>query len=264
MDVAGTPWKRLVHRTFSVFAVAMVSALGALAGAGQASADAGCDELGGNVQSGTICHAHMDTPGYLIDLRYGVDYPDGRPVIDFITKQRDSVVSASQRPNAANLPYLLYITSETFRSAQPLRVVPSLGQQFPGAQSYGEPWQGTESLVLKSVKRVEGELVRSRYKSFTFNHDRNRPVLFDNLFEPGSNPMEAIYPFVAADLEKQEIARGFKLPSDSGRDPSNYQNFAITDDTVIFFFDQGTFGLPADAGDHRSEVPRARIPALQI
>ena len=44
----------------------------------------------------------------------------------------------------------------------------------------------------------------------------------------------------------------------AGLDPVNYQNFAITNDGVIFFFSQGTL-LPEAAGAVQVLVPRSAI-----
>ncbi|WP_297775305.1 RsiV family protein, partial [Mycobacterium sp.] len=41
-------------------------------------------------------------------------------------------------------------------------------------------------------------------------------------------------------------------------DPANYQNFAVTNDGVIFFFDQGRM-LPDAAGATQVLVPRSAI-----
>jgi hypothetical protein len=40
--------------------------------------------------------------------------------------------------------------------------------------------------------------------------------------------------------------------------PNNYQNFAVVNDGVIFFFDQGTL-LPEAAGATQVLVPRSAI-----
>ena len=46
--------------------------------------------------------------------------------------------------------------------------------------------------------------------------------------------------------------------SPAANDPANYQNFAITNDGVIFFFDQGVL-LPVSAGALQVLVPRSAI-----
>jgi hypothetical protein len=240
-------------RILSVVAAALIGALPFFTDMGVAGAQSACADLGGNVQSGNVCHVYIDAPAYSIDLRFGTDYPDDQPVTDYLIQNRDHVVNAAQAPGAPNLPYLMSVTSETYSSGQPTRTTPD----------YGRPWRGTQSLVLKNFLSIDGEPVGTRYKSFTFDFDQNRPVTFDNLFVPGTNPMDSIYPAVAADLARQQIARHFQLSPDVGRDPAHYQNFAITDDTVIFFFDSGEF-FPAEAGFSFTPVSRANLPPLQL
>ena len=64
------------------------------------------------------------------------------------------------------------------------------------------------------------------------------PITFDTLFKPGTKPLDVIYPAVEQDLQKQQgVIDG--IPPSVGLDPSKYQNFAITDDSLIFFFSQG-------------------------
>ncbi|OBK88430.1 RsiV family protein [Mycolicibacter sinensis] len=224
-----------------------------------------CRDLGGSIQAGTICHVTEKTDAYSIDMRFGVDYPDGRAVADYVRRLRDDFVNTAQAPGAKNLPYQMFVGLQTFRSGQPLRVVPSLGQRFPGAQAYGQPWQGSETMVLKNFQRLDVDSVtpRSRYKTFTYDHNRNRALSFGDLFPADSKPLEAIYPYVAADLERKQIARQYKLSPKDGLDPALYQNFAITDDALIFFTDQGRL-VPDEAGDIQIEIPRNSIPPLEI
>ena len=224
-----------------------------------------CHNLGGNIQSGTICHAVVDAGNYSMDMRFGMDYPDGQAAADFLYRERDSFVNAAQAPGAKGLPYQMSVGFQSFRSGQPVRVLPSLGQQFPDAQAYGQPWQGTESMVLKVFERqdVQAIVPRTRYKTFTFDHNTNRALSFGDLFAPDSKPLEAIYPYVAADLARQQLSRHFQLSRKDGLDPALYQNFAITDDALIFFIDQGRL-VPDEAGDIRVDVPRNGIPQLQI
>ena len=48
------------------------------------------------------------------------------------------------------------------------------------------------------------------------------------------------------------------IPPAVGLDPANYQNFAITNDGVIFYFSQGTL-LAESAGATQVLVPRSVI-----
>jgi hypothetical protein len=49
----------------------------------------------------------------------------------------------------------------------------------------------------------------------------------------------------------------------SGLDPAHYQNFAITNDEVIFYFAPGEL-LPMSAGATSVKVPRTAIPPLAL
>ena len=51
------------------------------------------------------------------------------------------------------------------------------------------------------------------------------------------------------------------MPPAAGLDPETYQNFAITNDSLIFFFSQGQV-LPESAGAVQVTVPRAPIEAM--
>lgn len=243
--------------------LAALALMSALAGFGVVRAQPGgsaeCEALGGGVQSGNICHFYSEDDFSVLDVRYGIDYPDRQAVVDFIKHERDATLSAARAPGAL-LPTNLYVTFTTYRSHQPLRVTDPL----PGAQSYGQPWQGTQSMVLRIFTRREGAPVGVSFKSFTFDHDQNRPVTFENLFAPGTNPIDAIYPIVAAEFEKLLFYNGFKIPPEVGRDPAQYQTFAVTDDALIFFFNQGAFGASTENGFKTVYVARSRIPPLQV
>lgn len=239
-------------RTLALATSALIGALAALSAAPPAGARSGCAELGGNVQSGNICHARAQTPTYVIDLRWDTDYPDDDPVIDYLIQNRDQVTNSAEGRGARYLPYQMTLTSESYRSGQPTRSTPE----------YGQPWHGTMSLVLANFQSMGGP-AGTKYKSFTFDYEKNRPVTFDNLFVPGTNPMEAIYPAVAAELQRRFIDRNFQLAPKVGRDPAHYHNFAITDQSVIFFFDTGEL-LTQEAGYFFAPVSRANLPPLQV
>jgi hypothetical protein len=89
-----------------------------------------------------------------------------------------------------------------------------------------------------------------------------KPVTFDTLFAPEANAVNAIFPIVQRDLERQTGLTGVIATAD-GLDPSHYQNFAVTNDAVIFFFSQGEL-LPSDAGATSASVPRSALPPLQL
>jgi hypothetical protein len=247
---------RRMMRAVCLAASIPICALAGLTNVAVAAAQSGCADLGGNIQSGNICRTYTSTPAYIVDVRFNTDYVDGQPVTDYLTQERDRIVNAAQMPSAQNLPYKLYVGFEFYGSGQRL----STNQAELG---YGEPPDGTQSLVLKVSRTVDGVPLETTFKCFTYDLNQNRPVTFENLFAPGTNPMDAIYPAVAADLERQQYARRFKYAPGVGRNPDHYQNFAITDDAVIFYFCEGEI-MTKEAGTLHATVPRAALPPLQI
>lgn len=221
--------------------LASIAVLG-LSPAGAATAQSGCDVLGGAVQAGNVCQVKSTTANYHMDIRFPVDYPDEGAIVAYLTQNRDGFVNVAQTPDSRNLPYEMDVTSESFRS--------------------GVPPAGTQSVVLKLFQDVGGAHPVTWYKAFTYDLSRRQPITFDALFPPASVPLAAIYPIVARELERQTGLTGAVSPSE-GFDPSHYQDFAITDDSVIFFFSQGVL-LPSDAGATSAAVPRNAIPPLQV
>jgi len=207
-----------------------------------AGAQTECTALGGVVEAANMCHVQVSKPTYTMDLQFPLDYPDEQAMIDYLTQNRDGFVNVAQMPGLRNLPYEMDTTSESFRSGQP-----------PG---------GTQSVVLKIFQDVGGAHPVTWYKAFTYDLGQSRPVTFDSLFAPGSRPLQVIFPIVQRALDRQTGLNAPISPGD-GFDPSHYQNFAITDDSVIFFFGQGEL-LPSDAGATSAAVPRSAIPPLQL
>lgn len=244
-----------VVRAFA-FSVSVVVCAGTVSSGIAAADQKECLAIGGNVQSGNICRIYEEEPNFRSDLRFRTDYPDGAPVLNFVTQTRDQFVRAAQSPGAQGLPYQLTIRPDNYQSGQPTRSYRELGQ----------PWHGTQTLVLRVNRSMDPNTVLgTKYKTFTFDFDHNRPVTFDTLFAPGTNPMASIYPAVKTELERQELDRKFTLaPASVWQDPSHYQNFAITDDAVTFFFGTGELPIAGDVGPLFAPVSRANLPPLQL
>ncbi|MDT5169443.1 MAG: hypothetical protein QOD02_2774 [Mycobacterium sp.] len=247
-----------MRRILLLAVVALVGALTAVVGAVEAGARSGCPDVGGNIQSGNVCHVNVTTPGYIVDFRFPTDYVDQQPVIDFLTQERNRLVGLAQAPGAKRLPYNLYVTWEIYSSG-------SLQTTTRQGLGYGQPPHGTQSLVLTEFLDAEGagQPGFNKPKTFTYDLNQNRSLTFGNLFAPGTNPIDKIYPAVATDLARQQKARDFHLSPSVGRDPAHYQNFAVTDDAVIFFFSAGEF-FDVEAGDAHTVIPRVLLPPLQI
>jgi hypothetical protein len=226
-----------------LMATAITAAVLVLSRSGVAvAAPSACASLGGTVESGQMCQVHASTPTYTINMSFPVDYPDEQAITDYLTQNRDGFVNVAQTPGTRDMPYQMDVSSEQYRSGQP-----------PG---------GTQSVVLKIFEDLGGPRPSTSYKAFNYNLDPPHPVTFDTLFAPGSKPLDAIYPIVQRDLERQ-TGLGITILPGAGMDPSHYQNFAITDNELIFYFAPGEL-LPPFAGPAQARVPRSAIPPLQV
>ena len=214
-----------------------------------AAAPPSCAGLGGTVEAAQMCHVRASSPTYMLNLTFPADYPDEQALTDYIAQNRDGFVSVAQGvgPGVApgsggrDQPYQMDATTEQHSSGSPPR---------------------TRSVVLKFFQDLGGAHPSNWYKAFNFNLGARQPITFDNLFAPGSTPLDIIFPLVQRDLERQ-TALGTAIPPSTGLDSSHYQNFAVTDDQLIFYFAQGEM-LPAVAGPVQAQVPRNAIPPLAV
>lgn len=201
-----------------------------------------CASLGGTVEAGQMCRLHATGANYMLTMTFPTDYPDQQALTDYITQNRDGFVNVAQSSGGRDQPYQLEATTEQ--------------------RSAGQPPHHTRSVVLKFFQDVGGTRSSTWYKAFNYNLGTKQPITFDNLFPPGTTPLDAIFPIVQRDLERQTPLGAAILPS-TGHDPSHYQNFAITDDQLIFYFAPGEM-LPAFGGPAQAQVPRNAIPPLAV
>lgn len=201
-----------------------------------------CASLGGSVEAGQMCRVHATGPNYMLTMTFPTDYPDQQALTDYITQNRDGFVNVAQSSGGRDQPYQLEATTDQ--------------------HSAGQPPHNTRSVVLKFFQDVGGTRSSIWYKAFNYNLGTKQPITFDTLFPPGTTPLDAVFPIVQRDLERQTPLGAAILPS-TGHDPSHYQNFAITDDQLIFYFAPGEM-LPAFGGPAQAQVPRNAIPPLAI
>ncbi|HEY1839572.1 MAG TPA: esterase [Mycobacterium sp.] len=227
---------------------AALIAAGALlgwSGGALAAADSACTSLGGALQDDQTCNVHAATPTYTLDMTFPVDYPD-QALVDFLTQNRDGFVNvaqtSSQTSGPREVPYQMEVTSEQYHSGQP-----------PG---------GTRSVVLKVFEDLGGPRPSTFYKGFNYDVGGQKAITFDTLFPPNTKPLDSIYPIVQREVGRQTGLGAAILPG-SGLDASHYQNFAITDDELIFYFAPGEL-LPSLAGTSQVHVPRSAIPPLAV
>ena len=201
------------------------------------AAPVGCGSLGGVVADG-LCRVTENQPAFTVDAEFPLGYPDEQAVVDYLKQTRDGLVNATEDPGAGNLPYELNVTAESLRSAQ------------------------TRSVVLTLFENVGSAHPTTWYKTFTYDVARGRAVTFDTLFAPGSAPLQIIFPIVQRELETKTGLAG-SISEGDGLDPAHYQNFAVTDDAVTFYFGRAEL-LPSYAGAASVSIPRNALPPLQL
>ncbi|NKZ11472.1 DUF3298 domain-containing protein [Mycolicibacterium septicum DSM 44393] len=204
-----------------------------------AAAQSACTDLGGNVDGDQICQVHTANATYTLDYTFPVGYPDQQAVAAYLIQTRDGFVNVSDMPGSRDQPYVLDAKGNAYSSGTPAH---------------------TQSLVFEVYQNVGGAHPQTWYKTFNYNVATRAPITFDNLFKPGSRPLDVIFPIVQRELQKQSGVEQAITPA-VGLDPVHYQNFAITDDSVIFFFGQGEL-MPEAAGASQASVPRSAVAAL--
>jgi hypothetical protein len=212
-------------------AAAVACVLSGWTAAGTAGAQSACSDLGGTVDASQICQVQSAGTSYKIHFRFPVDYPDQQSVADYLTQQRDGFIKFSQLPLAQTFgrPYELVSTATTYRSAT----------------------SGSESLVLLMGQDAQPHPV-AWYQAFNYNLSTHTPITFDTLFKSGTDPLAVLNPML-----KRKFG---PLPlGDPGAEV--YKNFALTDDAVIFFFNQGQV-LGHESGKQRMSVPRSDLASL--
>ncbi len=90
------------------------------------------------------------------------------------------------------------------------------------------------------------------FKAFNYDLGKGAPITFDTLFKPGTKPLDVLNPIVQRELGP--------LPF-GNPEVDAYQNFAITNDAVIFFFGQGQV-LPEVDGPQQVSVSRTELASL--
>jgi uncharacterized protein DUF3298 len=227
-------------RILRVTAILVAGVLACWTGTSPAAAQSACTDLGGTVGPDGICTVHTANSTYTMDMTFPNDYPDQQALTAYLTQARDGFVNVSEMPGSYNLPYELDAKGTGYRS---------------GSQA-----AGTRSVVLTMWQNVGGAHPQTWYKAFNWGLARNAPITFDTLFKPGTKPLDVIYPAVEQYVQKQQgMIDG--IPPSVGLDPAKYQNFALTDDSLIFFFSQGEL-FAESAGPVEASVPRATVAPL--
>lgn len=206
-----------------------------------AAAQPSCAALGGTLENGQMCRVSATNPGYMVNMTFPTDYANEQALTDFLSQNRDGFISVAQTSGSRDVPYQMEVTAEEFRS--------------------GQPPHSTQSVMLKVFEDLGGPRPSTSYKGFNYDLGKGQPVTFDNLFVPGSKPLDAIYPIVQREVGQNGLSAA--ISPGTGLDPAHYQNFAITDEDVIFYFAPGEL-LPPSAGASQARVPRNALPPLTV
>jgi hypothetical protein len=262
-------------RIFNVAAlVAAVAIFGSSGVASAAPKDYCADLKGGN--TGRTCEIQLSDAGYSVNISIPLDYPDQKSVADYIAQTRDGFLNVAKSGAPRDTPYELNITPTEYNSAIPPR--------------------GTQAVVFKVYQNVGGAHPQTMFKAFNWDQSYRKAILYTAAPDDKNNtplwrvddPLKTVGPIVQADLQKQlappppaappATPPAATTPTTTSApttppvaapppiaiapaalyNPNNYQNFAVVNDGVIFFFDQGTL-LPEAAGATQVLVPRSAI-----
>jgi len=198
----------------------------------------GCTALGGSLDTEGACRLHIVNPTYQIDFRYPVDYFDQQSVTDFLTQRRNDFVDwVGRHPlKGRPVPYLFNVSGKGYRS--------------------GTPPAGTQSLVLR-IGDDTGVHPVTTFRAFNYDLAKRTTITFDTLFKPGTDPVSVLNPLVQSALAKP----GAPGPQKLDLDATAYQNFAITDAAVTFFFNQDG-PLPYEGSRLEVVVPRGKLESI--
>ncbi|GAB7070016.1 DUF3298 domain-containing protein [Mycobacterium hodleri] len=221
-------------------AVSVVAVLGVSSMGVAVAAPPKCADLNGVVDANQICQIQATDPGYSVDISFPVDYPDATAAFDYVRETRDGFLNVAQMPDSRLMPYELDTTATSFGSTVPPRA--------------------TQSLVFKTYQGVGGAHPTTFYKAFNWDQVLKKPITIDTLFRAGTAPFPVILPLVQAEVDKQ-LGQPVTISPGDGLDPTKYQNFALTDDSLIFFFSQGDV-LPEAAGALQVAIPRGPVAAM--
>jgi hypothetical protein len=201
------------------------------------TATSACSDLGGTVGADQTCTVHAIGSGYAIAMTFPTDYPDQRALSDVLTRERDQFVQAVTSPDQPPRLKELDITPTTYRSAT---------------------GGGTESLVLQEHADYGGAHGSTFYQALNYDLGTKSPITYDTLFTPGSDPLAVLDPIVKAEYQKR--LEGVPIDDNTGG-AKTYQNFALTDDAVIFFIGQGEWTIEA-AGPQQFSIPRSTLESI--
>lgn len=252
-------------RSCSVAMLVTVAAIVGSSGVAVAAPKDYCADLkGGN--TGSTCEIQLSDPGYSVDISIPMSYPDQKSVAEYISQTRDAFLNTAKSGAPRTTPYELSIKPTQYTSSIPPR--------------------GTQAVVFKVYQNDGGAHPQTMYKAFNWDQSYRKAITYnaapdDKEHAPlwrVDDPLKTVGPIVQAELEQQLAPPPVTPPTPPAQtatttttpppplpiaptalyNPDNYQNFAVVNDGVIFFFDQGVL-LPDSAGALQVLVPRSAI-----
>lgn len=222
-----------------VAAAACVTVFGTPASAQPVTSATGCADLGGTVRADQTCHIETKTVTYSIEISYPLDYSDQQALTDFVKQDRDEFVDFIATLPPRDWPYQHGVRPHTYTT--------------------GKADSGTESVVLE-LYGDSGAHPVTGFHSFNCDVSTHNPITFDSLFKPGADPVAALDPIVQREMDKHWQGYGGPAPHNT-LGARMYQNFALTDDAVIFYIPQGMW-LAEVAGPQQISVPRSQLASV--
>jgi hypothetical protein len=230
-------------RFFSVAMLVTMVAIFGSSGVAVAAPKDYCADIKGS-RTGQACAIQLVDPGYKVNISYPLDYPDPKSLADYIAHTRDGFLDVAKSSAARDTPYELDMTPSSYSSAIPPR--------------------GTQAVVFKTYQNAGGAQPQATYKAFNWDQGYRKPIVYDTEGDDKKvplwrvdDPLKTVGPIVQAELQKT----GQPVSPAALYSPTNYQDFAVTNDGVIFFFSQGTL-LPDAAGATQVLVPRSAIDSM--
>ncbi|WP_459968776.1 esterase [Mycobacterium sp. MUNTM1] len=192
-----------------------------------------------SVDANQMCHFDASGPLSDISMVFPANYPDEQAMIGYLAKVNDDFGNARGPLNTLKSPTALKVTGTRYSS--------------------GPPATGTQSVVTEVYQNLGAAHPLVWYRSFNYNLANRQPISLDTLFQPGTQPLQAILPIVQKALADRYRA-AVSIPPATGLQPANYQSFAITNDAIVFFFDQNALQPAMEAT--QVSVPRSAIASM--
>jgi hypothetical protein len=185
--------------------------------------------------------------GVHVDVDYPLamaQYPEAAKTIDaFITDQQKSFMS-SYTPDYT-LPahvndWTMNISNEIYKYSDDIQTV-----------------------VFDISFYTGGAHPNSGYKSFAFDVKKGTELTLQDVFLNGDIPWDTISKLVQDDLTTHlaDLSDATTIEQGTGINPDNYKNWALTSDSLIFFFDPYQVAAYV-AGPQKVEIPFAALHTL--